>query len=396
MAPPLLFPVLTKTNYSLWADGTEVLLEAHGLWEAIEEETVIQVQINVKKSVKEIWEALKKRNVGVDRVQKARIQGLKSALENLKMGRDEFSDDFSGKISNIVVKLRSLGEDITEASVIGKLLRSTPAKFDPITSTLEQFGDFEMMTIDEVEEEEQALLTQAIEKNKGCGEYLKNKRGEHSRGRGRGCARGRGRGGRKSTGDQSNEGERKPFNKSKIQSYNCQKFGHFTSECRNEKKERTLNVAQAEVEPPTLLMAFIEETETLLLGVGKESTNENLRFLDNSATNHMTGKKSLFHDLQKISDGTVRFGDDSRVDTHGKGSIHLETKTNGSVILGNDIYVPILRTSILPFGQLDKNGCKMVMENGGLTIHDREGRVLANVKKTKGRMYLLKLSTKKM
>ncbi|XP_078445034.1 uncharacterized protein LOC144714205 [Wolffia australiana] len=280
--------------------------------------------MDIKKSTKEIWEALKKRNVGVDRVQKAQIQGLKRDFKNLKMGRDEFIDDFSGKLSNIVVNLRSLGEDITEAS----------------------FGDFETMTLDEaigslkvhetkirdlqVEEEEQALLTQAIEKNKGRGEYLKNERGEHSRGCDRGCgrgrARGRGRGRGKSTNDRSNEGERKPFNKSKIQCYNFQKFGHFALECRNEKKEWTLNVAQAEGEPPTLPMAFIEEMETLLLGVGEESTNDDIWFLDTGATNHMTGKKSLFHDLQEISDGTVRFGDDSRVDIRGKGSILLETK----------------------------------------------------------------------
>ncbi|XP_078433682.1 uncharacterized protein LOC144704977 [Wolffia australiana] len=355
MAPPLLFPVLSKTNYSLWAVRMEVLLEAHGLWEAIEEETVprkkdrqalsilgaipeeIQAQVDIKKSAKEIWEALKKRNVGVDSVQKARILGLKRDFKNLKMGKDEFIDDFSGKLSNIVAQLRSLGEDINEASVIGKLLRSTPAKFDPITSTLEQFGDFKTMTLDEaigslkvheakipdrqLEEEEQALLTQAIEKNKGRGEYLKNERGEHSKGRGRGCTRGHGRGRGKSTGDRSNQGERKPFDKSKIQCYNCQKFGHFASECRNEKKEQILNVAQAEVEPPTLLMAFIEEMETLLLGVDEESSNEDLWFLDTGATNHMMGKKYLFHDLQEISDGTVRFGDDSRVDICGKGRV---------------------------------------------------------------------------
>ncbi|XP_078430703.1 uncharacterized protein LOC144702526 [Wolffia australiana] len=205
MAPPVLFPVLTNTNYSLWADQMEVFLEAHGLWEAIEEETVpgkkdrqtlsillgaipkeIQAQINIKMSVKEIWEALKTINVGVDRVQKDQIQGLKRDFKNLKMGRDELSDDLSCKLSNIVAKLRSLGQDITEASVTRKLLRSTPPKFNPITSILEQFGNFETMTPDEakirdhqVEEEEQTLLTQAIENNKGRGENLKNERGEH-------------------------------------------------------------------------------------------------------------------------------------------------------------------------------------------------------------------------
>lgn len=62
----------------------EVLLEAHGLWEVIEAESLtkkncqalsillrvileeIQMQLNIKRHVKEIWETLKSKIVGIE------------------------------------------------------------------------------------------------------------------------------------------------------------------------------------------------------------------------------------------------------------------------------------------------------------------------------------------
>ena len=41
--------------------------------------------------------------------------------------------------------------------------------------------------------------------------------------------------------------------------------------------------------------------------------------------------------------------------------------------------------------RLDEEGCKMTMFGGRLTIHDRDGALLAEVHRTEGRLYLLKL-----
>lgn len=76
---------------------------------------------------------------------------------------------------------------LSKVVVVGKLLRSTLAKFDQITTTLQQFGDFETLTLDEAlmslkvyeeklqehqikKEEKQTLLMHAIETNKDMGE----------------------------------------------------------------------------------------------------------------------------------------------------------------------------------------------------------------------------------
>ena len=82
------------------------------------------------------------------------------------------------------------------------------------------------------------LLSRAMNKFK----KTKSEEGQSSRGRGRGRERGRGRGRDQGRGkfqpneEQKQEGTRKPFDKSKVKCYNCQEFGHFSDECKNEKK----------------------------------------------------------------------------------------------------------------------------------------------------------------
>ena len=89
----------------------------------------------------------------------------------------------------------------------------------------------------ESREEEQVLLAKAINKAKSSTEESSSRgRGRHrGQGRNRGRDRGQGRGRNSS---QNVDKDKKPFNKSVIQCYNCQKFGHFAYECRSNKKER--------------------------------------------------------------------------------------------------------------------------------------------------------------
>lgn len=46
--------------------------------------------------------------------------------------------------------MRSMGENVEEGIVVAKLLRAILAKFDPITSSIGQFGDMNSMALKEV------------------------------------------------------------------------------------------------------------------------------------------------------------------------------------------------------------------------------------------------------
>ncbi|XP_074366251.1 uncharacterized protein LOC141707132 [Apium graveolens] len=87
---------------------------------------------------------------GAEKVKAAKIQTLKSEFEALSMKDTEMLDDFCVKINGLATNIRALGEDMKEAYVVKKLLRAVPSKFLQIVSTMEQFGDIETMTVEEV------------------------------------------------------------------------------------------------------------------------------------------------------------------------------------------------------------------------------------------------------
>ncbi|GKC13133.1 zinc finger, CCHC-type containing protein [Tanacetum coccineum] len=109
--PQFQCPILKPSNYSLWAIRMQIILEANGLWEMIEpnektqadnkkDKTAIAflyqalpeeqlLQITKHKTAKTIWDALKTRHIGEERVQQARLQTLKSEFEMLHMKEDE-------------------------------------------------------------------------------------------------------------------------------------------------------------------------------------------------------------------------------------------------------------------------------------------------------------------
>ncbi|GKG32521.1 zinc finger, CCHC-type containing protein, partial [Tanacetum coccineum] len=93
--PQFQCPMLKPTNYSLWAIRMQIILEANGLWEMIEPNEKTQadnkkdktamaflyqalpedqlLQITKYKTAKTIWDALKTRHIGEERVQQARL-----------------------------------------------------------------------------------------------------------------------------------------------------------------------------------------------------------------------------------------------------------------------------------------------------------------------------------
>lgn len=89
------------------------------------------------------------KNSGVPHLQTP-IQSLRKDYENLSMEDDKLVLDYFGKLSWIVIELKSLGEKISDADLSAKLLRSVSGKFDLITSSIEQFQDLDAILVEEV------------------------------------------------------------------------------------------------------------------------------------------------------------------------------------------------------------------------------------------------------
>ena len=64
----------------------------------------------------------------------------------------------------------------------------------------------------------------------------------------------------------------------------------------------------------------------------------------------MTGRRELFSDLDTFVRGSVRFGDTSRVEIQGVGSIVFQGKTGEHRVLHGVYLIPALRNSIMSLG----------------------------------------------
>ncbi|KAJ9567459.1 hypothetical protein OSB04_003425 [Centaurea solstitialis] len=168
---PFQCPMLTPSNYTTWAIKMEAIMDAQGVWEAVEPAAGVAVdekknkiarafifqavpedillQIAKKKKAQEVWETLKVRYLGADRVQKARLQTLKSEFEVLHMKEGETIDEFAGKLSGLVTKFNSLGSTIEDATLGKKLLDSVPDKIFQLVASIEQYSDLDTMPFEE-------------------------------------------------------------------------------------------------------------------------------------------------------------------------------------------------------------------------------------------------------
>jgi hypothetical protein len=109
--------------------------------------------------------------------------------------------------------------------------------------------------------------------------------------------------------------------------------------------------------------------------------------LDLGATNHWREVCVLYSKVQ----GTVWFGDGLVAKIEGHGTILLKCKTSEHKALAGVYLIPRLRANITSLGQMEEDGCKIMLHVGHLKIWDRLGRLVASVKRAPNQLYVLQL-----
>ncbi|XP_048625982.1 uncharacterized protein LOC106355391 isoform X1 [Brassica napus] len=405
-------PMLTSTNYTVWAMRMKITLRVHKVWEAIEVETAgidkndqalallfqsipesLILQVGELEKAKQVWDAIKARYVGAERVREARLQTLMTEFDRLNMKETESIDDFGGKLSELASKSSALGVNIEETKFVKKFLSSLPQKkYIHIVVSLEQVLDLNTTNFEDIigrlkayeerifdgenGEEDQTKLMYASndgqniqinrssqdQSNRGSQEnnyygdsYRGRGRGGRSYYRGRGC--GRYNGGRGYNGGGYNGGRgHSERDASKITCFQCDKVGHFVAQCpelllKLQEAQETDNTETHEADE--LIMhevVFLNEKNVLPEKYETNSGGENIWYLDNGASNHMTGDRRYFSYVDNTITGKVRFGDDSRIDIKGKRTISF-TDMNGEARKMTDVYfIPDLKSNIISLG----------------------------------------------
>jgi len=154
---------------------------------------------------------------------------------------------------------------------------------------------------------------------------------------------------------------KKVFDKKKVRCYNCNKFGHFASECRAPKstKDTVANVVDGAY---SFMGEFFHHS----------AEDRLVWYADNGATDHMTYDDSLFVSYTNFDEPKpVRVGNNSVMQAYGSGRIDVEMCVNGKwtrTFLSNVWYVPELGVNLFSLIVAEMKGYSICAENSQIKL----------------------------
>ena len=229
-------------------------------------------------SAKETWDALEKLYVGDGKLKKVRLQALRRQYEVFTMEEEEYVSQYFDKVINFTNQMTRNGETVTDVMKVEKVLRTLISRFDHIVVALEESKDLDSMKIEELQASLEAHELRLIDRNRergksvssdqtlqaqyGKGKFKKGKKPwiDYSNKDGEGSSKNQ----ENKKEDAKHDQKKKKKDKKNIQCYNCQKWGHYASECRSKRVPRSKDEAQFsqnEDSEEVLLMATIKEEE---------------------------------------------------------------------------------------------------------------------------------------
>ncbi|XP_076899304.1 uncharacterized protein LOC143553140 [Bidens hawaiensis] len=279
--------MLNSTNYTIWAMKLRAIFNVHGVWEMIDPGTstgaknnnmviallfqsipeAMTLQVGNLLTTKEMWDTIKARHLGADRVREARLQTLMDEFDSLKMKESSTVDEFASQISALASKAASLSETIEESKMVKRFLNRLPKKnFIHMVASIEQLVNLKTVGFDDVVGRLKAYeerIKDEIGQSEGQGKLMFHKteysnRGQSSctpRGKGRGGPSSRGHGrsretGERGTGWNQTEGQVKvKKDRSQIKCFRCDEMGHFASSC-SERRRANQEANLAETNQP--------------------------------------------------------------------------------------------------------------------------------------------------
>ncbi|PNX98609.1 T-complex protein 1 subunit delta [Trifolium pratense] len=134
--------------------------------------------------------------------------------------------------------------------------------------------------------------------------------------------------------------EKDCWNKGKRQCHNCKRFGHIQEDCRFGNQQHASFAG--------------ENDEGKLFSACQKAFQEdkNVWYLDSGCSNHMTGKKEAFINIDSSFGLKVKLGNGEHVEVKGIGNIGVTSKQGSKIIHDTLYYVPELDENLLSIGQL--------------------------------------------
>lgn len=355
---------------------------------------------------KEAWDILEKYHDGGEKVKQVKLQSFRRKYEMMQMEEGQKIGDYFSKLTSLVNQMQTCGEVITDQMVVEKVLRSLTSKFDFIVVAIQEAKDVKAMKIEELQSSleahelmvidrgtersvQQALQAQ-ISKKEG------NSKNSKKKGKGKGNWSNNGKAKTDDKAESSKRGgsdrghnKKKEFDKSKVQCYNCEKYGHFADECwfkKDQQNNEEANVAQGKDPHTVLMMATTCEDKV---------QNEEW-YLDSGCSNHMTAHREWLTSFDNSKKTSIKLADNRKLAAEGIGNIVIRGNDGKRVIIEKVLYVPEMNCNLMSIGQLVEKGFSVTMDGDSLKLFDAEKNLVLKSNLSNNRTYKCSISSDKM
>jgi hypothetical protein len=104
--------------------------------------------ILVRETSKDIWDAMRSKYQGSTKVKRANLQALRREFEVLSMKETESVEEYFSRTLAIANRMSTQGQRLEQVTVVEKILRSMPAKYNYVVCSIEESNDVTTMSID--------------------------------------------------------------------------------------------------------------------------------------------------------------------------------------------------------------------------------------------------------
>ncbi|CAJ2653926.1 unnamed protein product [Trifolium pratense] len=365
-------------------------------------------KISGARTAKAAWDILSNAHGGGDKVKKVKLQHLRRQYELLGMMDKESIGEYFTRLQTLVNSMKNYGETVSDQQVIEKVLRTLNPQFDHIVVAIEESKDLSTMTVNELhsslEAHEQRLQERKERKDnkanqdqalyaKNGGSWNKNGKGKNKWNKNKGKSDGsHDQNHHNGEEDQSESSKNKTKNggkkgdKSKIQCYSCDKWGHYASECRSKGKKKQENEANHARHNDS-------DSDGVLMMVtsNSEKDTSKLWYLDTGCSNHMTGHRDWLLEFDENFKSKVKFADDSTISVEGKGKVMVQRKNGNHTFVTDVLYVPSMKHNLLSLGQLLEKGFNYSTKDHSIEVFDPKNKLILKAPLSKNRTFRVNL-----